>query len=408
MKRALLAVTLLNLVVRSIWVLNVHPAPRSDFAFYFGAAGRVAAGNGYTLNGEPTAYWPAGWPVVLGAIFRLFGTELWVGLVFQVLVTTAIAALIVRLAHRVSGSWAVATVAGAAWTILPGELGWTSVLGTEPLFTLLTIGGLAVLAAGTGWRLLVLSGVLLGVACWVRPTPILFPVALAVLLILEHRSWLVPIAKAAVVLGVMLVVIAPLTVRNYTKLGALVLVSTNGGVNLWQGVHTDSGYWWPADPAENPLAPVDDEVERDRLGQRLFLRHLAAHPIGVAVHGAAKIAALYGPPTTVWWFVGEGWGDRTATAIKTSASIAYVLFMLAAATGIVWTWRQWRWPTRLLLGFIVYYSLVWSVFPAWDRFRYPLMPLFAVFAGIAGVKLWALAKRAAAGRRDGPFPAPDG
>jgi hypothetical protein len=397
MKPALLAVTLLNLVVRSIWVLNVHPAPRSDFAFYFGAAARLAAGNGYTLNGEPTAYWPAGWPVALAAIFRVFGTELWAGLAFQVVVTTAIAAVIVLLAHRVSGSWAVATVAAAAWTILPGELGWTSVLGTEPLFTLLTIGGLSVLAAGTGWRQLVVSGALLGAACWVRPTPILFPVALAVLLIVEHRSWLMPIGKAALVLAVMLVVIAPLTVRNYTKLEALVLVSTNGGVNLWQGVHTDSGYWWPTDPAENPLARVDDEVERDRLGQRLFLRHLAAHPTEVAVHGAAKIAALYGPPTTVWWFVGEGWGDRTATLVKTGASIAYGLFMLLAVAGIAWAWRQRRWAMTLLLGFIVYYSLVWSVFPAWDRFRYPLMPLFAVFAGIAVVRLWALARGATAG-----------
>ena len=393
MKRALLAVTLLNLVVRSIWVLNVHPAPRSDFAFYFGAAARLAAGNGYTLNGEPTAYWPAGWPVALGAMFRLFGTELWVGLAFQVVVTTAIAALIVLLAHRVSGSWVVATVAAAAWTILPGELGWTAVLGTEPLFTLLTVGGLFVLATATSWRPLVLAGVLLGAACWVRPTPLLFPVVLAVLLIVEHRSWLMPIGKAALLLAVMLAVIAPLTVRNYTTLGALVLVSTNGGVNLWQGVHTDSGYWWPTDPTENPLAPIDDEVERDRLGQRLFLQHLAAHPADVAKHGAAKIVALYGPPTTVWWFVGEDWGDRTAAVIKTTASIAYGLFMLLAVAGIAWTWRERRWPGTLLLGFIVYYSLVWSVFPAWDRFRYPLMPLFAVFVGIALVRLWTLARR---------------
>jgi len=86
--------------------------------------------------------------------------------------------------------------------------------------------------------------------------------------------------------------------------------------------------------------------------------------------------------------------------IKTSASIAYGLFMLLAVVGIAWTWRQRRWPMTLILGFIVYYSLVWSVFPAWDRFRYPLMPLFAVFVGIALVRLWTLVRGTVAGLPD--------
>ncbi len=405
MKVSIAVVTVLNLILRSAWLLNVHPEPRSDFAFYFGAASRLAAGEGYTLNGEPTAYWPAGWPITLGALFRVFGSELWVGLAFQLVVTTAIAILIVLLAQRLSGSWAVATSAAVAWTLLPGELGWTSVLGTEPLFTLLTVGALCALAGGTDHRKLILSGALLGAACWVRPTVLLFPIALAVLLIMEHRSWLVPISKAALVLVVMLVMIAPLTVRNYAKLGSLVLVSTNGGVNLWQGVHTDSSYWWSPDPNENPLAAVNDEVERDRLGQRLFFRHAVAHPGDVATHAVAKIAALYGPPTTVWLFVGEGWGERRAAVIKTGASIAYAAFMFAAAAGIAWMWRQRRWPSTLLLGFIVYYSAVWSVFPAWDRFRYPLMPVLAVFAGMALVKLWALARGNSGGmQRTDPAP----
>ena len=389
MWQSLLSIVGLNLLVRAAWILNVHPRPISDFAFYFGAATRLAAGQGYTLNGQPTAYWPAGWPLALAALFRAFGSQLWVGLVFQLALTTAIAVLIALLAHRVSGSWAAATIAAAAWTLLPGELGWTSVLGTEPLFTLLTLAALYALTAGPDRRMLVLAGALLGAACWVRPTPLIFPVVLAVLFVIDHRGWQAAISKAALVLGVMLIVIAPLTLRNYAKLGAVVLVSTNGGVNLWQGVHTDTGYWWPSDPHENPLVGVKDEVERDRLGQRLFFQHAIAHPADVATHAVAKIASLYGPPSTVWLFVAGGWGERTAAVIKTSATIAYVVFMLAALLGIVWTWRPQRWATTLLLGFAAYYSAVWSVFPAWDRFRYPLMPIFAVFVGISAVRLWA-------------------
>ena len=405
MKASIVGITLVNIAIRALWVLNVHPAPRSDFAFYFSAATRLAAGQGYTLNGEPTAFWPAGWPVVLAAAFRIFGSELWVGLALQLAIATGISVLIVLLAHRVSGSWVVGTAASLAWTILPGELGWNSVLGTEPLFTLLTVGALLVLAYGTNRGNLIIAGVLLGAACWVRPTVLLLPVGLAVLLIVEHRSWRIPIAKAALVLGVMLVVIAPLTARNYATFGAFVPVSTNGGVNLWQGLHTDSGYWWSTDPQVNPLVAVDDEVERDRLGQRLFLQHAAEHPLDVAAHAAAKIASLYGPPSTLWIAVAGGWGERKATIIMAGAAIAYIAFMLAAAAGLLWTWTHRRWPMILILGFCVYYTAVWSVFPAWDRFRYPLMPLFAVFAGVAIVRTWGLAREIFWLRRSvGPTP----
>lgn len=395
MKRSIVAVTALNLILRSAWVLNVHPEPRSDFAFYFGAAARLAEGQGYTLNGEPTAYWPLGWPLVLGGLFRIFGSQLWVGLAFQIAATTAIAVLILVLTNRVSGSLGAGIAAAVVWTLLPGELGWTSVLGTEPLFTLLTLGALCALAFGTDSKRLVVAGVLLGAACWVRPTVVLFPVAFAIVLMIHHRSWLVGISKAAVVLAIMLAVIAPLTIRNSIQLGAFVPFSTNGGVNLWQGIHTDSGYWWPADPRENPLAAANSEIERDRLGQRLFVSYAVAHPLDLARHGVAKIISLYGPPTTVWLFVDGGWSHRRLAIITSGAAIAYWAFMLAAVVGAFIGWRQQRWATKLLLGFIIYYSIVWSVFPAWDRFRYPLMPVFAVFAGIAIVRLWAFARREA-------------
>ena len=384
MRRALAGLLILNVALRATWVVLLHPAPQSDFSFYFNAAARLAAGGGYTMNGHPTAYWPIGWPLVLSAFFRVFGAHLWVALALQVLLCSAIAGVVFLIAHRITGSVLAGAVAGLAWTLLPDQLAWTSILGTEPLFTLLALSGVYALVWHNGRKSIVIAGIFLGAACWVRPTLLLFPVVVAIAYGVERRRVLVPVADAALLAVVMLLVIAPLTVRNYIALGSPVLVSTNGGVNLWQGVHVDDRYWWSNDTTVNPLAAVNDEVARDRLGQQLFIAHLVAHPGSVALHAGYKIAALYGAPSSVWWWLNDGknptgWVDL----VNAVARVLYGLVIFASLIGVVSGWRRWRWPTLLLVGFLTYYTAVFAFFPAWDRFRYPMMPVFAVLVGIA-------------------------
>jgi 4-amino-4-deoxy-L-arabinose transferase-like glycosyltransferase len=380
--KRLASLILVNLAVRGAWVAGVHPAPQSDFGFYFSAAARLAAGGGYTIHGQPTAYWPMGWPAVLSIFFRILGPHLWVGLLVQVLACTGIAVMAFLIARYVTGSATVGLLAGLAWTLLPDQLAWTAILGSEPVFTLLVLGGLYAFLRLDGWRRPVIAGALLGAACWVRPTVILFPVALVIVLALYQRRLLAPLAQGALLAAAMLAVISPLTIRNAAVLGSPVLVSTNGGVNLWQGVHTDDRYWWSSDPALNPLAPIGDEVARDRLGQRLFIEHLIDHPASVAYHGLRKIATLYSPPADVWWWLTAGHPGSVA-ALGAVTGVAYWLFVSLAVIGLVLGWRRFRWPTLLLGSFLVYYTAVFAFFPTGDRFRYPLMPVLAVFAGLA-------------------------
>lgn len=352
----------------------------------------MAAGAGYTMNGEPTAYWPIGWPGFLSLAFRAFGSHLWVGLALQVLISTGIAVLVYLIARRVTGSGTVGLVGAVAWTLLPDQLAWTSILGSEPLFAFLLLCGLYALVALDGWRRPAVAGLALGAACVVRPTVLLVPAVLVVILVAHHRRIGAALAEGALLLLVMLAMVAPLTIRNAAVLGAPVLVSTNGGVNLWQGVHADDHYWWPTDPDVNPLAAIDDEVVRDRMGQRLFLEHLATDPAGVAGHAVLKILALYEPPDTAWWWAAGGQPRDWVPIAQQLSAIPYYTFLGLAAVGLTIGWRRWRWGTLVLGGFAAYHSAIFGLFPASDRFRYPLMPVYAVFAGIALVtiadRLW--------------------
>ncbi|MCY0880324.1 MAG: hypothetical protein OWU84_15485, partial [Firmicutes bacterium] len=50
-------------------------------------------------------------------------------------------------------------------------------------------------------------------------------------------------------------------------------------------------------------------------------------------------------------------------------------------------WKGYR-EAMFLFAFLVYNTCFFFFFPAWDRFRYPLMPFFAVFVGVGLIATW--------------------
>lgn len=365
---------------------TAHPAPSSDYAWYFRAATRLAEGAGYIgTDNEPTAYWPVGWPFALSALFRLTGPSVTAGLILQVVLSTLTAVLLVLLVHRATGHLPAAVASGAVYTLMPSGWAWDSQLGSEQLFTLLTLGLLYLVLRADRWPWFLAAGVVGGLACLVRPVLLAFPAALLLIELLRRRGWRPALAHAGAFSVAMAVTIAPWTVRNAVVLGSPVPVSTNGGVNLYQGTRTSTGYWWSSNPAVNPLVRTTDEVERDDLGTRLALKRWWNRPDDFARRVPQRMRALYsGNNTPFWWLYRfDGWSEAKYRNWRTVADIVYALVMAVAAVGAWVAWRVRRDLIWVLGGFVVYYTALWTFFPTWDRFRFPLMPVFAVFAGVA-------------------------
>jgi hypothetical protein len=65
--------------VRISIVYFIPIEPHSDELWYYNRALGIAAGHGYSESGVPTAYWPIGWPGLLGIVFRLLYPSVLVG-----------------------------------------------------------------------------------------------------------------------------------------------------------------------------------------------------------------------------------------------------------------------------------------------------------------------------------------
>lgn len=398
--QALVAIVVLNLIIRSAWLMYMHPPQISDFAWYLKEATTIYQGHGYTVNGVPTAYWPAGYVYFLSLLFRLTGVSVIAGLIANAALSVGIVIVVYLSTLKVSQSQVAAVVAGVGYTVLPSQIAWNSVLGTEELFTFLLFLSLYIYLLADflhPYRRVVLSGLVMGLACIVRPTVELFPIFLfAYEWLIKRLSVKQALLKVAVFTVVMFITVSPLTIRNYVAMHHLIFVSTNGGVNLWQGIHTNSGYYWSNNPAINPMLKAgSNEVLRNQIGEKAFEQFVLHHPKTFAINGFKKIYALYKNDQNVFYFFHAvhmpHWSGRLYLLAQQASTWFYRLWMVVAVAGIIFLARirpyYWR-RAALFFTFVFYNTAVFFVFPAWDRFRYPMMPLWAIGFGIAALWVW--------------------
>lgn len=400
---AILAIVVGAFALRLAFIFSVNVIPVSDFGWYYSHAVQIAHGAGYIEHGRPTAFWPPGWPYFLAFVVRIFGAEPLGAQIVQAVLNSLTAGVVFLIARVLAGSLC-ATIAAAAYALLPSGIEWSATLASEPLFTLLwaavTYIWLRYSTAHVGWY--ALSGVLLGFTSLVRPSALLLcgVLALYLLCVPEERRNALRATRAVLLTALcMVVVIAPTLVRNYRVFGTFVLISNNGGVSLYQGNNPAAGpgYSELTDPTiARLMSDPRTEVQADRLAEERALAYIRAHPVHVLTLSLRKIAALYrrddlairftfrsghfreaySPPPT----------DRVASIFAVVNNVAYGTLMAFAVFGffIALTPRmRAQYPGWMLLaGMIVYNTAMYALVFGIDRYRFPTMPFFAAFAGL--------------------------
>ncbi|MBI2723651.1 MAG: glycosyltransferase family 39 protein [Chloroflexi bacterium] len=380
---------------RLAWTLAVHPNPLDgrfdDTAWYRSAAHYFANGDGYVnpFTGTPTAAWPPGYPVVLGSVFSWFGegnAQVY-GLNIVLAAATVLVAYELGLALFERRTAFVGALALALW---PGQVYFSSLTLSEPLFTLFFVTGLLlmVLAAHAGparrGPLMLALGVVTGAAVLTRgQAALLLPLAVLALLLAGQRwrasmGWVMLAAFAAAV------VIAPWVVRNQRQLGSPVIVATNFGPNMWIGNHDGaSGRMQIAQP--EPPQPVrgsrtqpEFEVAADRLALREALSYMVSHPLRELRLSVTKVRAMYESDATgLDWNSGYRQGTYrsagTEEFLRRLANGFWFAALALAGVGLVAS----RERLGSLVGLLPLTLLLWTathlLFFGDSRFHYPVV-----------------------------------
>jgi hypothetical protein len=300
---ALVAILLLGLGLRLGEAWDGR-APVYDAKAYAAIAANLERGEGFTVGAQatqPASNYSPGLPLFVAGLYELSG-----GVHEQVarVVLAVIGALSALFAYLIGrrltrplpnrpkasevGSAGVAPALTGALVVAvyPALLEYQGMLMSEPLgATLLSGGVLAVLWAweGAWWRWLV-PGALLGALALTRPEYLGVAVLVAIVVFArEARSdWRLSLTHAAVLLGALVVVVAPWTLRNAVALDRFVPISTGGGQVLYAGTYLPSD----GDPekvgaevvAERPDLFQPHDAEQLRLEQILARFAAAEHP----------------------------------------------------------------------------------------------------------------------------------
>ena len=360
--------------------------PVLDAETYYWAARALAAGEGW----DERVYWqPPGYPYFLAAVLRVAGPGFLAPRLVQALLGALTAALTCALGARVFGR-AVGLGAGLVVALYGLLIHYDAELLAPSLAICLQMATLWAAArapeerGGRGW---LLTGLLGGLTALVNaPALVLLPI----LGIAARRriGW--------VVLGAILA-ITPVTARNWIQGGELVLISSNGGINLYLGnnprydetVGLRPGRDWQA----LVRAPALHGVAGAGAASRFFTERVTAYarqdPGGFVRLQLRKLGLLLAGneiPRNQEIYPARAWSPALRLLLWKVPGLAFPFGLLLplAVVGLGASARR----APVLAVSVVLLGLTVVAFFVTARYRAPLVPLLALFAA-AGVR-WAL------------------
>lgn len=389
-----LAILVLGLALRLAWVLLIPVIPTSDSVAYDTFATNLWQHGvyGWTPD-EPSAYWAVGTAAIAAATFAVLG-DTYAGIVAVNLLASALMmALVWRLGEIYFGARDAlfALIVVALW---PNLIFFTSILSSELYFLALMLAGLFFWSRPTGpaWFNLLACGLIWGLACYVRPVVLLLPAAMAIASLAQGpRAAIRDTLRAGAAIGLIVLTVAPWTVRNAEVIGKPYLVSSNFGPNLWMGNNPDStGGYMPLPPEVSGMS----EVEREEYLADLAMDYIRADPLRFAGAVLLRLLQLHDRET-----IGVAWNEAAIAELGGGQSIAiaklvstgyWYLVLLAALSGVAVLLARVGLGAFFhpVFGGWAYFSLVHAVIVSGDRYHMPGSPFIALLAGVVLAWLW--------------------
>lgn len=401
--RWLLALVVVGLVLRIAWLAFNHVEPPrhylesgDQFSYWYYGNG-IANGEGVIdyITGEPAAYYPIGYPAILGGLFWLakllpFDVDLMlvVGM-FHVVIAAATVPLTFVVGRRLIGPRA-GLVAAGVMALWPNQIYQVTSLQLEITFVFLVMAALAIIvdhdwsAGPPSWQRLGAFGAVLAVSALVRPFSLPVLLGLLVALLLTRVGWRRAVGAVAIPVAVIVLAFVPWTVRNADAFGEFVPSSTNMGDTLCidRNLDAQGGFRWSThDGCVDPDLPP---VERNRGNTRKAIEFVIEHPdrelLQIVRRGKLMFAEDHdGVEAVETMGSGPIFSDGTRNLLETTADTYFFVVLGTAVLGLPYLFRRTSRHERWLV-LVPYAALLAIPLLLWGnpRFHLPLAPFLAL------------------------------
>jgi 4-amino-4-deoxy-L-arabinose transferase-like glycosyltransferase len=351
----------------------------SDFLEYHRLAVSVTAGGPWFSELRPMGY-----PLMLAGAYKLLGPTTGVGEGLNLLLALGTGALVYGFARRV---WSREGGAIALWlyALCPAQALVVTLMGTEVAYAAVF---LAAMWAGTEaargkWPPALLTGALLGLAQYIRPTSLALLPALLVLPFLLRQPWKRAMGAAFGMVVAFLLVLAPVAAYNHRVEGKWSLSTSNyGGWSVLVGTNQKHNGAWNVDDVAL-MAKYTDLREMNRAAQQEGVRRLTSDPAGFIALAGRKFPLMWAQEDyATYWTLGTGpKPDVKLTAPLMLLSQLFYAFVLVAALLALLLERRRRPAAGLLFGAVILtLTGIHSLMEVQSRYHFYVVPLLIVLA----------------------------
>ena len=383
------AIVAFALALRVTWAALVPVIPMSDGEVYNALARTLVQHGVYGWNATtPSAYWPPGTSGIYAVLYLTFGQGFTPIVILNIILSSGIVGLTIWFGSIVFDK-ATGIFAGLLMAIWPSEVFFVTMLASEIPFTFLVLLGCI------AWFSLRLSnsvraiagGLAFAAAAYLRPIAILLPIVIWFSALPDWKKIREGIPVMLVAMAVMVLAVAPWSVRNTKNFGHFVSMTTSDGVNLWMGNNANSdGYYMPQPATIRGLG----EYDQNKILMEDALLYITEHPGTFVLRFITKAGLLHARETIAITWNMEGikrrLGENALFPLKLISQSFWTCILLLALGGIaILALRRGIVQTLASPAVLIwlYFTAVYSIFVVADRYHFPSHPFISMLAAVA-------------------------
>lgn len=395
-------IPVIALVIRAVYLFQARHAPEfallvGDSVTYNAWAERIAGGD---WLGDSVFYQAPLYPYFLGLLYTLFGKDLLIVRLVQIVLGAISCLLLARAGQRFFNRTSTGLLAGALLAVYPTAIFFDcsiqkSVLDLFFVCALLALLGTLLDRPQNRWWLA--AGLILGLLALTRENALLFlPIVLAWLFIVWRAElWKTRMKWGGLVLIGLAAILLPVGCRNLVVGGEFHLTTAQFGPNFYIGNNKAATGFYDA-LQEGHGHAMFERSDATILAEQATGRKLT--PSEVSNYWAVKAFSEIQEDFSRWlrllfkkwllvWNISEvgdsddqyTYGDWSPLLRILNRLLHFGVLCPLAALGICLTWTQ-RKRLWLLAVMILGYAGSVTLFYVFSRYRFPLVPLLIVFA----------------------------
>ncbi|MFH1618439.1 MAG: glycosyltransferase family 39 protein [bacterium] len=319
------------------------------------------------------AWRPPLFPLFIAAVSKIHGLNPVMPVRIYLALLSMAVPFCVWLLARTLWSWREGVTAFAWACVHPHFVFYSGHVMPETLFVVFSTAGFTLMMLERSAMQSALAGLLTGLACLGRSQ------FAGAALIGAAWPFVNPKPAARKAWGIFfmagfLLAVGPWWIRNYAVFGKFVPFSTEGGYTLWVGANplADGG----GDcPSSNPPQELG-ELGMDRWHYGQAVSYMKENPGKMVSLAFQKLRRFWGIVPV----------QNVSIKIKIISFVSFMPLFVLALAGL-WFWRRRFRELGPVLGLLLYYTVIQSVFPSMIRYRLVLEPFLIVLAAAAAVRL---------------------